>query len=130
MKCHWERLNNENGTDENIDITFHFKDDELVSATKEYILTKSATVQETPAELASYLNALQSFLMQISGYSVSVQTIENGSITTTKIDYPILDMTKVPAQHKDNYRFNITQKEGLSKDEVKTSMATIEYKCE
>lgn len=130
MTCHWQQLNNPNGTDENIDLTFHFKDDKLVSAIKAYKLTKSPSYQGTPAELASYLNALQSFLMQISGYSVSVQTIENGSITTTTVDYTLLDVMKVPAQHQSNYRFSVTQKEGKSKDEVETSMTVAGYKCE
>lgn len=130
MVCHWQSLNKENGTDENIDVTFHFVDDKLVKAEKDYILTKSDSVQDTPAELGSYLNALQSFLMQISGYSVTVQSVDNGSITTTKVDYTLIDMTKVPAQHQSNYRFMVTQEKDKTKDEVETSMTAAGYKCE
>ena len=128
--CHWEKLNNPNGTDENIDVTFHFRDDKLVSSTKAYKLTKTPTYQGTPGELASYLQALQSFLMQISGYSVSVQTIDNGSITTTTVDYNLVDVTKIPAAHQSNYRFNVLHRANQSKEEVKASMIAISYKCE
>ena len=130
MKCHWEKLNNPNGTDENIDVTFHFKDDELQTSVKEYKLTKTPNYQSEPGELQSYLNALQSFLMQTSGYSVSVQTIDHGSITTTTVDYNLLDITKVPQQHQSNYRFNVLHRAGDSKESVKTSMAAISYTCE
>ena len=130
MKCHFENLNQTNGTDENIDVIFHFRDDKLVSSTKNYKLTKSANYQGTPGELASYLSALQSFLMQISGYSVSVQTIENGSVTTTMVDYNLLDISKVPAQHQSNYRFNVLHRANQTKAEVEKSMTAIGYKCE
>ena len=109
VTCHFENLNNPNGTDENINVTFTFKDDKLTSSTKAYILSKSAGVQEEPAELSSYLSALQSFLIKISGYNVSVQTVSNGSITTTEVDYTLVDMTQIPAQHQANYRFNVLQ---------------------
>ena len=128
--CKWQNLNQANGTDENIEITFHFVDDKLVKAEKNYILTKSPSAQDTPPELASYLGALQSFLMQIGGYSVTVQALDNGSITTTKVDYALIDMTKVPEQHQSNYRFMVTQKEGNTKEEVKTSMIAQKYTCE
>ena len=130
VKCHWEKLNNPNGTDENIDVSFHFRDDKLVESTKEYKLTKTPNYQGTPAELASYLQALQSFLMQISGYSVSVQTIDNGSITTTKVDYTLLEITKIPAAHQSNYRFNVLHRANQSKEDVTESMVAIGYKCE
>ena len=77
MTCYYKSLNNANGTDENINVTFTFKDNKLVSGTKAYILTKSAGVAEEPPELSSYLAALQSFLIQITGYNVSVQTVAN-----------------------------------------------------
>jgi len=130
MKCHFENLNQANGTDENIDVTFHFKDDKLISSMKSYKLTKSVNYQGTPGELASYLSALQSFLMQISGYSVSVQTITDGSVTTTAVDYTLLDISKVPAQHQSNYRFNVLHRANQTKDEVEKSMTAIGYKCE
>ena len=127
--CHYEKLNNPNGTDENIDISYNFRDDKLATSTKEYKLTKSATAKEEPGELASYLAALQSFLMQVSGYSVSVQTIDNGSITTTAVDYSLLDMTKVPAQHQSNYRFDVPNKANDSKDTVIKAMTAKGFTC-
>jgi len=130
MKCHWEKLNNPNGTDENIDASFHFRDDKLVKSTKEYKLTKSANYQGEPGELASYLKALQSFLMSIQGYQVSVQVIDNGSITTTTVDYNLLDITTVPQQHQSNYRFNIVNKANDSKESVTKAMTAIGYTCE
>ncbi len=129
MICHWEKLNNPNGTDENIDVTYDFRDDKLVKSKKDYKLTKSATATTEPTELQSYLTALQSFLMQISGYSVSVKTIDHGSITTTEVDYDLLDVTKVPATHQSNYRFDVKNKKDDSKDTVKKSMTTLGYTC-
>ena len=129
MICHWEKLNNPNGTDENIDVTFNFRDDKLTSSKKDYKLTKSTTATTEPTELQSYLTALQSFLMQTSGYSVSVKTIDNGSITTTEVDYTLLDPTKIPAAHQSNYRFDVKNKKDDSKDTVKKSMTALQYKC-
>ena len=129
MICHWEHLNNPNGTDENIDVTFNFRDDKLTKSKKDYKLTKSATATTEPTELQSYLTALQSFLMQTSGYSVSVKTIDNGSITTTDVDYTLLDPTKIPATHQSNYRFDVKNKKDDSKDTVKKSMTALQYKC-
>ena len=128
--CRYAKLNNPNGTDENIEVTFHFRDDKLVTAVKKYVLTKSATAKEEPNELTSYLSALQSFLMQISGYSVSVQTIDHGSITTTEVDYNLLDVSTIPQQHQANYRFNVLHRLNDSKESVKTSMTNIGYTCE
>ena len=130
MKCNWQRLNNANGTDEAITVTFNFKDDKLTSSVKDYKLTKSATATTEPAELTSYLTALQSFLMQINGYSVSVEKIENGSITTTSVDYTLLDINTVPAMHQQNYRFDIKSQANDSKETVKTTMVTLGYTCE
>jgi len=130
LSCQWEKLNNPNGTDEKMTATFHFRDNKLTSSEKAYSLTKSATAQGEPGELASYLGALQSFLMQISGYSVSVQKLDNGSITTTTVDYTLLDVTKVPAQHQANYRFDVKQKLNDSKEDVQKAMTAAGYKCE
>ena len=98
--------------------------------TKEYKLTKSATYQGEPGELASYLKALQSFLMNIQGYSVSVQVIDHGSITTTIVDYNLLDITTVPQQHQSNYRFNVISKADDSKETVTKAMTALNYTCE
>lgn len=130
MVCHYEKLNNANGTDENIDVTFHFRDNKLTKSTKEYKLTKSANYQGEPGELQSYLKALQSFLMSIPGYSVSVQIINNGSITTTMVDYTVLDISTVPQQHQSNYRFNVLHRANDSKESVIKSMEAISYTCE
>ena len=67
--------------------------------------------------------------MQTSGYSVSVKTIDNGSITTTDVDYTLLDPTKIPATHQSNYRFDVKNKKDDSKDTVKKSMTALQYKC-
>ena len=130
LTCHWERLNNENGTDEKLDATFTFKDDKLQTSKKVYRLTKSAMATTEPAELTNYLTALQSYLMQISGYKLSVQTIANGSITTTDVDYTLLNIAQVPQQHQTNYRFNVLHQVNTSKEDVSTSMTALGYTCE
>lgn len=128
--CQLAKLNNPNGTDEIIAVDFNFKNDKLSSSTKDYKLIKSENQKDDPYELTSYLEALQSFLIQISGYSVSVQTIEHGSITTTKVDYALLDKAQIPAQHQSNYRFDVIHTSNSTKEEVITSMSNIGYTCE
>ena len=130
MKCRWQRLNNGNGTDEVIDITFNFKDNKLHSARKNYNLSKSVGVTEEPAELNSYLVALQSFLMQVSGYGVSVVSNANGSITTTDINYLLMDEATIPAKHKENYRFNVVNHANDTKETVEKTMTGLGYTCE
>ena len=129
MVCHWERLNNPNQTDEIVDATFTFKGDKLTNVKKDYKLIKSAGVTQDPPELASYLTALQAFLMQTTGYKVSVQTIDGGSITTTEVDFTTVDMTKIPESHQQNYRFSITNKLDMSKNDVQTNMTSQGYTC-
>ena len=129
MICTHQDLNKPNGTDEVIDVTYKFKDDKLYASKKEYKLVKSAAAPTDPAELGSYLTALQSFLMQINGYSVTVQTIEHGSITTTEVNYTIIDLARVPESHKTNYRFDIPNQNNDSKETVKTTMTGLGYTC-
>ena len=128
--CHFESLNNPNGTDENINITYTFEDNKLIASTKAYILTKSATATSEPAELSSYLAALQSFLIRLDGYNVSVQTVSNGSITTTEVDYKKVDLTQIPAAHQSNYRFNVLFEKDATKEDVMLGMANAGYRCE
>lgn len=130
ITCTHSELNKSNGTDEYIEVNYKFRDDKLYASTKDYKLVKSAGVQNDPPELASYLAALQSFLMQINGYSVSVQTIEHGSITTTEVNYNILDPSRVPEAHQGNYRFNVVNQANDSKSDVKTTMIALGYTCE
>lgn len=127
--CSYLNLNQGNGTDEAIDVTYKFKDNQLYTSKKEYKLVKSANVTEEPAELNSYLTALQSFLMKIQGYSVSVHTIDHGSITTTEVSYQILDPQKIPAAHQANYRFNVVAKANDSKEQVTKTMTSLGYTC-
>ena len=130
IHCQLKRLNNPNGTDEILDVDFLFKNDKLATSTKNYTLIKSENQKDDPAELSSYLNALQSFLIQISGYSVSVQTIEHGSITTTQVDYTLVDKSQIPGKHQSNYRFDVLHTSDSSKTDVVLSMTNIGYTCE
>lgn len=130
LVCTSKTLNKENGTDEVLRVTYSLEENKLKSLQKEYYLTQSENVTETPYELGSYLNALQSFLIQIDGYSVSVKNIDKGSLTTTKVDYEKLDITQVPDMHKSNYRFDILYDKDATKEAIIQDMTTRNYICE
>ena len=129
LKCTFKDLNKANGTDEVIDVTYTFEGGKIVSLQKVYTLTQSASVKDHPAELDIYMNALQSYLIETDGYSVSVQTIPRGSITTTTAYYDHLEVDKIPEKYQENYRFDVIYQENTSKEQVKRDMATRKYSC-
>ena len=131
LTCKWENLNLPNGTDETITVTYHFKDDALISMDKVYSLTKSATATTDPEELKSFQNALQPFLLQTDGYALVVKPLENNGIeVTTKVDYELLDMASIPAMHQDNYRFNVIYQKGEKEINVRQTTTSKGYVCE
>ena len=129
VTCTFRNLNQPSGIDELINVEFNFKDDKLYTSKKDYAIVKSASATTEPADIANYATAVQSFLMQTSGYTVSFKAIENGSITTTEVNYTIIDLARVPETHKTNYRFDIPNKNNDSKETVKTTMAALGYTC-
>ena len=129
VTCTFRNLNQPSGIDELINVEFNFKDDKLYTSKKDYAIVKSASATTEPADIANYATAVQSFLMQTSGYTVSFKAIENGSITTTEVNYLLLDPTVIPEKHQSNYRFNVLHRANTSKADVKSSMNEIGYEC-
>lgn len=131
LNCRKEMLNNPNGTDEVLNVAYTFNDDKLTNYSKEYILKKSAAATETPGELASYLTALEPFLaVKVTGYTLSVSQIENGSITKAVVDYASLDYDSIPASINTNYRFDVPYKTTATYNEVKSGLEGQGYMCE
>ena len=129
--CKWENLNLSNGTDETINVTYHFKDDALIAMDKVYSLTKSKTATSDPEELKSFQNALQPFLIQTDGYALIIKPLEeNGIEVTTKVDYELLDISTIPAMHQENYRFNVIYQKGEKEINVRQTTTEKGYVCE
>lgn len=131
LTCRMELLNNPNGTDEVVNVDYTFNGDKITNYSKEYILRKSAAATEVPPELASYLTALEPYLaVQIPGYTLNVQQIENGSITKSVVDYATLNYTTIPEAFQTNYRFNVPYQATATYNEVKSGLETQGYMCE
>ena len=131
VNCTLEILNNPNGTDEVLTVNYVFVDDALTTYTKDYLLRQSATVTETPAELANYLSALEPFLaQQIPGYKMSLQQIANGSVTRTEVDYNLLDYNAIPMDNLTNYRFDVPFQSTATINEVRVGLTEQGYTCQ
>ena len=131
LTCRLETLNNPNNTDEVINVYYTFNGDKLTNYSKEYILRKSSTATEVPAELASYLSALEPYLaVQIPGYTLNVQQIDNGSITKCIVDYSTLIYSSIPEAFQTNYRFNVPYQASATYSEVKNGLEAQGYMCE
>jgi len=131
VKCVLQKLNNDNGTDEIITVNYIFLDNVLKNYTKEYMLKKSDTVSETPAELSGYLSALEPYLeKKVTGYTMTLQQITNGSVTTSSIDYDLLDYSAIPLEFQSNYRFDVPFQSTAKKEEVVAGLVALGYMCE
>ena len=131
IKCVLQKLNNENGTDEIITVNYVFLDKVLKTYTKEYLLKQSESVTETPGELGNYLVALEPYLAkEVTGFTMTLQQITNGSITTSKIDYDTLDYNAIPLEFQSNYRFDVPFQSTATMEEVKAGLIALGYTCE
>ena len=131
LTCRKEMLNNPNGTDEILNVYYTFTGGKLTAYSKEYLLRKSATATTEPGELASYLAALEPFLaVQVPGYTLSVQQLENGSITKSIVDYATLEYASIPDMYQNNYRFDVPFTKDAAIDQVQAGLEGIGYYCE
>ena len=129
--CVFKNLNKDNGCDEIITVKYTFLDKVLKTCSKEYMLKQSDGVTETPGELNGYLNALEPFLAKkVTGYTMSLQQITNGSITTTIVDYDTLDYAAIPLEFQTNYRFDVPFQSTATILEVKAGLKELGYVCE
>lgn len=109
---------------ETVDIVYNFENNKLESLTKDFtIISTDASIIE------GFKNALPPYLVEQSGYQVSVKEIEGGLKTTTTVDYKTLDATLIPQLNQDNYRFNIDYVKDSLKDLITSDMAAKEYIC-
>ena len=131
LSCSLSKLNNPNGTDEILTVTYTFENNVIQTYTKEYTLRQSEGVTETPAELGSYLEALEPFLAkQVPGYVMTLQQIANGSVTKTTVNYNELDYTQIPVENQANYRFDVPFQATTPLNDVRSGLITQGYTCE
>ena len=129
--CTKEALNNPNGMDEILNITITFEDNQIKNMVKAYTFKKT-TGQTPDTEQANYLTALQPFLSEaqtIEGFDISVQEIENGTITTTNVNYDTLVYETITEKYQTNYRFNVPFTKESTKENVTTELAIEGYTC-
>ena len=131
LSCSLSKLNNANGTDELLIVTYSFENSVIQTYTKEYTLRQSEGVTETPTELASYLEALEPFLAkQVPGYVMTLQQIANGSVTKTTVNYNELDYTQIPVENQANYRFDVPFQATTPLNDVRSGLITQGYTCD
>ena len=118
-----------NGLDQAINIKYNFIDNKLTSFTKELTLTISPGSTIGPSELQNFIIALQPFLVQKEGYSVTVKQIENGVVTNTSVDYKNLDINTLPEINQQNVYFNVIYLADSNRESIKQDMTNQNYIC-
>ena len=116
-----------NGLDQAINIKYNFIDNKLTSFTKELTLTISPGSTIGPSELQNFIIALQPFLVQKEGYSVTVKQIENGVVTNTSVDYKNLDINTLPEINQQNVYFNVIYLADSNRESIKQDMTNQNY---
>ena len=100
--------------------------------TKTYsIIPSVANSPESKATVQNFINLLQPFLIDITGYKLTVAPESSGGvITTTEVNLEVLDLNTVPQINKDNFRFNIPFAKDALKQNVLTTMTNQGYTCQ
>ena len=118
-----------NGLDQIITIKYNFIDNKLTSFTKELTLGVSTGSTTGPTALQEFINALQPFLVQKDGYSVTAKKIDNGVVTTTNVDYKTVDINSLPETNQKNGYFNVVYLADTNMEAIKEDMTTQKYTC-
>ena len=118
-----------NGLDQTITIKYNFIDNKLTSFTKELTLGVSTGSTTGPTALKEFINALQPFLVQKDGYSVTAKKIDNGVVTTTNVDYKTVDINSLPEINQKNGYFNVVYLADTNMEAIKEDMTTQKYTC-
>ena len=118
-----------NGLDQIITIKYNFIDNKLTSFTKELTLGVSTGSTTGPTALKEFINALQPFLVQKDGYSVTAKKIDNGVVTTTNVDYKTVDINSLPETNQKNGYFNVVYLADTNMEAIKEDMTTQKYTC-
>ena len=79
--------------------------------------------------LQDFINALQPFLVQKDGYSVTAKKIENGVVTTTSVDYKTVDINSLPEINQQNGYFNVMYLADTNMEAIKQDMTNYNYIC-
>ena len=119
---------------------FTFRDFEVYNSSNELLIkasTKWAAISPSQGNpngelgVQNYLLALQPFLVQMSGYELMVEKDKTtgAATTTTTINYEILDVTKVPAMHQSNFRFNVEYNKDVEQTKLETDLKSKGYIC-
>ena len=118
-----------NGLDQTITIKYNFIDNKLTSFTKELNLGLTAGTTTGQVALQDFINALQPFLVQKDGYSVTAKKIENGVVTTTSVDYKTVDINSLPEINQQNGYFNVMYLADTNMEAIKQDMTNYNYIC-
>ena len=118
-----------NGLDQTITIKYNFIDNKLTSFTKELNLGLTAGTTTGQVALQDFINALQPFLVQKDGYSVTAKKIENGVVTTTSDDYKTVDINSLPEINQQNGYFNVMYLADTNMEAIKQDMTNYNYIC-
>lgn len=132
LVCSLESLNEPDGTGKTMVYTYVFKSNKLKSFTKAYSMIPTVPGSEQSGQtVQSFINALQSFLVTIDGYKLTVAPESTGGvITTTEVNFDLLDITQVPAANQSNFRFNIPYEAQTDLSAIKADMTKQGFKCQ
>ena len=131
LSCSLTKLAEPDGTDYTLKRDFTFKENKLTKEVKSFILSPTSGNPNGEAGVQSYLVALQPFLIQMSGYELTVEKDNTTGVatTTTSINYEILDVAKVPALNQSNFRFNVEFNTNSDQAKVEETLKTQGYTC-
>lgn len=131
LSCSYTKLGDVDGTDYVLKRDFTFKDTKLTKEIKTFIISPSQGNPNGELGVQNYLLALQPYLVQMSGYELMVEKDKTtgAATTTTTINYEILDVTKVPAIHQSNFRFNVEYNKDVEQTKLETDLKSKGYIC-
>lgn len=126
--CTAESINEQFKIKEEIETIYTFEDDKLQSLRKVYRLSKANNEEEVPF-IETYKTAVPQYLIQVSGYSLTIKESDDAIINTTKVDFDSVDFSKIPQANLENFRFNPEFTEKVSEETVRTARESTGYKC-
>lgn len=126
--CTAESINDALKIKEEIETTYTFEDNELQSLKKVYRLSKAKKEEDVPF-IETYKAAVPQYLIQVSGYSLTIKETGEEIINTTKVDFDSLDISTIPQGNLENFRFNPEFTEKVSEEVVRKERESTGYKC-
>jgi len=132
LKCSNILLNNPDGTDTEYDISYNFKEKNLVGFTKIFSINAIANNPISSQTMQNYSVAYQSFLNQLDGYSITV--MPNSDLTqiivTVKVDLTRLDLTKLPEIQQTHFSTKVDYVPNTQKSVIQNDMLTQGFTCQ